>query len=513
MVLCVTADRDTDASQPSQTIAGFDRRVLVVGAVLFVVLMAVSPWYGFDRDELYFFDAGRHLQGGYVDQPLFTPLLARITLDLFGVSLPGLRLWPALAGWATVVIGGLTARELGGTRRAQLIAAIGTATMPVLLAVDHLTGPTAFDILAWSGLALIVIHIGRTGDVRWWPVAGAVLGLGLTNKHSIAFFAIAFTVGAVISGGRRDVVNRWFAIGAALAVAFTLPDVIWQAQHGWATITMTRHLNQENGGIGNVPSWLVGQLLMTAFVMIWVWIPGLRSLWRSSRPLWRSLAWAYGLLFVFFMLTSGAKIYYLAGAYVYLLAAGAVVVDERLTAGIGTFRHLMTSTALCTAIAWPLVLPLLPASDIGWTAAVNEVPTESLGWHSLVASVDTAWRAIPAEQRQHAVIMAADYGEAGAINELGRGTGLPIAVGDQNSEWWWGPGNPDATTVLAVAPGPQDVTGYKRYLTRFFGSVKTVATLTNPQGVHNQEWGGHLYVCTEPREQWALMWPRLRHYD
>jgi hypothetical protein len=70
-----------------------------------------------------FLDCARHLQASYVDQPVLAPLLAWVSLKLFGVSLPGLRVWPSLAAWATVVVGGLTAREFGG-RRAQLLAAV-----------------------------------------------------------------------------------------------------------------------------------------------------------------------------------------------------------------------------------------------------------------------------------------------------------------------------------------------------------------------------------------------------
>jgi hypothetical protein len=137
----------------------FDRRVILVGGVVFAVLMALSPRYGFHRDELYFLDAARHLQASYVDQPVLTPLLA-------WVSLPGLRLWPALAAGATVVISGLTARELGGGRRAQLLAGVGTGTMPTLLAIGHLASTTPYDVLAWTALALVVVRIGRTGDCR-----------------------------------------------------------------------------------------------------------------------------------------------------------------------------------------------------------------------------------------------------------------------------------------------------------------------------------------------------------
>ena len=85
-----------------------------VGGLVFAVLMALAGRYGFHRDELYFLDAGRHLQGGYVDQPVLGPLLARVSLDLFGVSLVGLRIWPALVAWGTIVVAGLIARECGG---------------------------------------------------------------------------------------------------------------------------------------------------------------------------------------------------------------------------------------------------------------------------------------------------------------------------------------------------------------------------------------------------------------
>jgi len=169
-----------------------------------------------------------------------------------------------------------------------------------------------------------------------------------------------------------------------------------------------------------------------------VWVAGVRSLWRSGRPLWQALVWAYGLLFVFFALTTGAKIYYLAGAYVYLLAAGAVRIEGSLVALRGRLRHLMT---------WTRSAPRLrshscccPAGRVHRLDLRGQRVTARDGRLARAGPLRSHGGALPAGgPARHAVIFTADYGEAGAINELGRSAGLPIAVSGQNNEWFWGP--------------------------------------------------------------------------
>ncbi|NDZ77865.1 glycosyltransferase family 39 protein [Streptomyces sp. SID10853] len=509
----VRPDTGLREAEPAPLAAAFDRRVLIVAALVFCVLMALSTRYGFHRDELYFLDSARHLQAGYVDQPVLAPLLARLSLSLFGVSVAGLRLWAALAAACTVIVGGLTAREFGATRRAQLLAAIATATMPVLLSSGHVANTTSYEILAWASIALVIVRIGRTGDTRWWPAVGLLVGVGAEFNHLAGIFAVALLVAVLAGPARRTVANRWFAAGALIAVLLVLPDLWWQAHHGWAMLAMTRALNAENGGVGNIATWIVGQLTMSCLAMALLWLAGLRFLWRSGNPLWRCLVTAYGLLFVVFAVTTGAQTYYLGGLYVCLLAAGAVGIDAWLHAERPRRFRLLTATAVMTAMSAVVVLPVLPPSNAGWTYEVSATSGETIGWPQLVSTVGEVWKSLPAQQRADAVVFAADYSEAGAINELGRGSGLPTAVGSQNTDWWWGPGNPHATTVVAVAPGPEYAPDYAGHLRRFFTHVRVAASLSNPYGVHNIEWGGHVYVCTGPRKPWGTMWPGLRHYE
>jgi hypothetical protein len=394
-----------------------------------------------------------------------------------------------------------------------LLAAIATATMPVLLGGAHLANTTSYETLAWAAIALVVARIGRTGDPRWWPAVGALAGIGAEFNHLAGIFAVALLAVVLPGRARRTVTNRWFAAGVVIAVLLVLPDLWWQAHHGWAMMSMTRALNRENGGAANIATWIVGQLGMSCLAMAVLWLAGLRFLWRSGNPLWRCLATAYGLLFVVFAVTTGAQIYYLGGLYVCLLAAGAVGLDAWLHARPARWYRLLTLTAVTAAVSALVVLPVLPASNAAWTYQTSAISGETIGWPQLVGTVAGVWDALPAGQRADAVVFTADYSEAGAINELGRGTGLPTAVSGQNSDWWWGPGNPRATTVVAVAPGSDHAPGYAAYLRRFFTHVRVAASLSNPYGVHNIEWGGHVYVCTGPRRPWGSMWPELRHYE
>lgn len=276
---------------------------------------------------------------------------------------------------------------------------------------------------------------------------------------------------------------------------------------------MTQALARENGGLGNALAFIPTALFMAAPVLIGVWITGLRFLWQSGRPLWRGLAWSYGLL-VFFAITAGAKPYYVAASYFFLLAAGTVALEQKWAAP-GQARRLFAALTVSTLIAMPIVLPVLPASLVGWTSVVNPAPVETIGWPELVATVARAWQQLPAAQRARAVIFTANYGEAGAINELGRSDHLPEAVSGQNTVWWWGPGNPDATTVEAVVPGlpKEGAAQLVAMLRRDFASVRIVATLGNSAHVTNQEAGGHIYLCQDPVRSWGLLWPSLSHYD
>jgi 4-amino-4-deoxy-L-arabinose transferase-like glycosyltransferase len=124
--------------------APLDFRVLsaVTGAKLLIHLLAINR-YGYFRDELYFLDCARHLDWGYVDHAPLIAVYARISL-LLGGSLPALRILPAIAGAATVLLAVLMARQQGGGRFAQGLAGLCVIAAPIFLGMNGILTMNAF---------------------------------------------------------------------------------------------------------------------------------------------------------------------------------------------------------------------------------------------------------------------------------------------------------------------------------------------------------------------------------
>jgi 4-amino-4-deoxy-L-arabinose transferase-like glycosyltransferase len=420
-------------------------------------------------------------------------------------SLTVLRLPSAFAAGLIVLLTGLLARELGGSRRAQVIAAACAASASVVLFTGHLLSTSTFDLLVWTATTWLAARAVRTGDDRLWLVVGAVLGVGLLNKPLPGFLALGLAAGVAISGPRRLLRSPYVWGGAAIALVLAAPFVIWQARHGWPQIDVSRSI-ASGGSTSSQPWWAVVpfQLLLVSPVLAPVWIAGLVRLFRDpAMRAFRFLAWTWVVLAIAFMATGG-KPYYLAGLLPALIAAGATPVDRWLERGRRGARRALAAAALLTsaAICIVIALPVLPASDAGPVVALNADVGETIGWPDLVRTVARVNGALP--DRRHAVILTADYGEAGAIDRYGRAGGLPGAYSGHNAYGAWGPPPDGAAPVITVGLPPAYAAAHLR-------GCRLAARIDNRAGIDNDEDGEPVMVCRGPRHPWSSEWPRLRH--
>src|SRR5215813_5292059 len=180
-----------------------DTGILILSALSVVALhTATNGQYGFHRDELATLDDARFLGWGYVVYPPVTPFIARVSLTLFGASMIGLRFFAALAVGIAMVLTGLMAREIGGGRRAQLVAAWAAVIAGPAVSFGYLFQYVSFDYLCWVVAAWVTIRLLRSEDQRWWLALGAAVGLGMMTKFTMAFLLVGIVGGIVLTRPR-----------------------------------------------------------------------------------------------------------------------------------------------------------------------------------------------------------------------------------------------------------------------------------------------------------------------
>jgi Dolichyl-phosphate-mannose-protein mannosyltransferase len=479
----------------------------LIGLAVTAVLVAVSGRYGYHRDEFYYLAAGRHPAFGYLDQPPLTPLIAAAAHSLFGDSVVGLRLVPALATGLTVLLTGLIAGELGAGPGARALAAAAIAVAAFPIGTGHVLSTSTFDLLAWTALSWLLVRALRDGGPVWLGV-GAVAGLGLENKALVAALLGAVAVGVLAVGPRAAVRDRWLWLGVLLALLLWAPNLVWQAGHGWPQLSMASQIATVGNG-GSQPGWLFPpfQLVLVSPLLVPIWVAGLWSLARDPALRYaRGVAVAYLVLFAG-LLAVGGKPYYLAGMYPVLLAAGAAPTLRWVARGRGAARRsvLAAALALSAVLTGVLMLPVLPARLLPGTpiVAVQPISAESIGWPEFAATVSAAYRSLPADQRADAIVLGNNYGEAGAVDLFRDRLPLPPAYSGHNSYADWGPPPETAATVIAVGfDGPR--------LRRWFGSVRLAARVDNGIGLANGEQGRPVWICTDRSVSWAQIWPLLR---
>jgi 4-amino-4-deoxy-L-arabinose transferase-like glycosyltransferase len=483
--------------------------VLAVAGLMAATLLLLSAAYGFHRDEMYFIVAGRHPAFGYADQPPITPLLSAASVALLGVSPTAVRLLPALEMALVVIVTALIARDLGGPRRAQLLAAV-TAALSGYLGAGHLDDTAEFDLLAWAVAVWLLVRILAGGDPRLWVVLGVVAGIGLENKDTLFFLGAGLALG-LLPARRWDVIRSpwaWAAIGIALLIA--MPNLIWEAANGFPQLALASHIAAQAGDnrAQTLPLlWLFsGPFLFPITVAGLVWV--LRA--KEAGP-WRTIGIAAiaGPALIFVM---GGKPYYAIGTVPMFMAAGGMALDRWLARGgrivMGVkWTGFVSAAALSGLLVAYLTLPILPLSDYSKTSLPTTVTdtAEQVGWPEYVSQVEGVVASLPADERARTAIVTSNYGEAAALELLG--TGLPPVYSGHNAYWNWGP--PPSGLDVVVLVGDSFLTTGGQYFT----GCHTVATIHNALSIPNQEEGQAIQVCTGLQASWAGIWPNLRHLD
>ena len=491
--------------------------------------------YGYFRDEFDYIACGDHLAWGYVDQPPLIPFLIHLSRAVLGDSLRAIRFIPSLASSLLVVQTAYITRELGGKFYAILLSAITVVIAPQYLSNGSLLGTNCLEPNLWMGCAFFIILAIKRNQPRYWLWVGTFAGLGMEEKYSIALFVVGIVVGLLLTPQRRALLSKWFWLGAIAMFLIFLPNLFWNIHYHWPFLELMHNIRVEGRDVV-LPAWqyFLQQMLLVHPLSAPIWLAGLVAFfaWPPLKN-YRVLGWSYVVCYSVFFILHG-KNYYLAPIYPMLLAAGAVLIDGVLSGGTGVLArparrsriswlkpaivivllvagaHLVPITVpvfsperfLAYVKTLPFKLPVMEHSHA--RAALPQWYADQFGWQEIVDETAVAWNQLTPDERQDCGIFAQDYGQAGAIDFLGRRDGLPKSLSGHQTWWLWGPHGHSGNCLIVLDDS-------REKLEQLWSNVQFVGTSAdNPYALEKQI---DVFICRGAKfGTLADLWPKLKKW-
>ena len=493
--------------------------VLIIAGISFLAHVLVGNNDGYFRDELYFMAMSQHPAFGYTDVPPLVPWITQVPRFLTGNALWAIHVISALVCAGTIILTGLMARLLGGTKWVQGLAALGSATALILMAIGSIYTYDVFDEFWWTLAATVLILLLRDERPRLWLAFGLVAGLGLLTKETILFWGFALVVGLGLSSQRRLLFTRWTLFGGLVAFALFLPFLLWNAVNGWPSFQYWAGYSHSQLGSGTPLDFIGSQINGMNPISVLLWAAGLWYFFSARGARYRVFGWAFLLLFVLFAAIQG-KSYFLAPAYPPLYAGGAMVVGAwrvRWRRWVAVYPVLLVLSAVLLA---PAVMPILPPSVYlqiyGKSGSAGSQPegasnglpqflADRVGWEQQVALIAQVYHGLPPDEQQVACIFTENYGEASALVEFGGRYHLPSPISGHNAFYLWGPQGCTGQILITINIDPQDAA-------RGFNSV-TLAARTSCENCVAFENNAPILILRQPKEPFAVLWAQAKHYD
>jgi 4-amino-4-deoxy-L-arabinose transferase-like glycosyltransferase len=375
----------------------FAQFVAVFIAVSVLVRLVIAATVPLAFDEALYWRYSRHLAAGFLDHPFMNPLMIRAGTFVFGDTPLGVRFFAVLFGvpasWAVWRAG----TTLFNNERVGATAALFLNCSLVMSAGSLLATSDQIVVVTSAFLLLALSKVGETGRGAWWLAVGAAFGLGMCAKYTTIFFAVGIIAWlSFVPQNRRWFADPWPWFGAILALAIFSPTLLWNADHGWASVVYQskrivvheltlRYLGEviaSQFGLATPPIFVLGCIALFG---------GLNGTTASARTLLASLTLPIIIYFVWHSLHQRVQGNWPEAMYPAVAVAAAFTSFQLQgqAGALGTAARWATASAaplgivLAAAIYTQAVFGLLPLGASDPTARMLGV-----GWPVLAAQID-----------------------------------------------------------------------------------------------------------------------------
>ncbi len=500
--------------------------VFLLMALFSILLHLISATnLEYHRDEMLYFALGQHPSFGYNSVPPLIGWCAWLMERIFGYSLFAVRLLPSLLSGAMILLVASMAKEMGGSRYASFLAALGLMISVFFMRSFFLFMPVFLEIFLWTLILLIVIKYLNTRSDKYLYFLGMAAGFALLNKYLAALLLTGLAI-IIPFTSYRDVFRKkafWIAMGIASLIF--MPNLIWQALKGFPVFGHFGELYETQLVHMDIPLFLFEQIMMPVAGSI-LTVAGLIFLLRGKNAVrFRFLGFVALFVIVMLMLLKG-KSYYTLGVFPFLIAAGALSFDLMLSR-VWIRTALPVMLVILTIPIIPMGIPVYDKEgmikyfsdldekygiDLGRRfedGTIHSLPqdyADMIGWEEMTELANKAYSMV--ENKKACFIYGENYGEASAVTIIGKKYNLPEALSFSESFKYWLPlqFDPDITSVVYInedEPG-EDVKV-------LFRKITLIGRVSDP---HAREFGTGVWLCEDPAGSFNYFWKeRLKRTD
>lgn len=272
-------------------------------------------------DEAYYLSWAQHWQWGYYSKPPVVAWLISLTTSLFGNGTLSVKLAsPLLYHVAAVLVYCIALRLFD--RRCAFYSGCVFLLMP-LVGFNSLFITTDAPLLFfWALSCFAFLNALESRHIYWWLVAGLCAGLGLLSKYTFILLPVTFLIWAAIDNRGQQVLSTpRFWLACTIALLCLLPNLLWNAQHGFVSFQHTAEISHQQRNSFNLLRLLEfwgGQLLVFGPAMALLLLRRLRTggeFNSSEKWLWSLFVPTFALLSAQ-ALTGRANVNWAAPAYI-----------------------------------------------------------------------------------------------------------------------------------------------------------------------------------------------------
>jgi len=478
--------------------------------------------YGLFRDEYYYAEVSKHLAWGYVDlQPLSAVILA-LSRTLFGDSIFGIRILSYLAGSAIVIVSGLIAREMHGSKFAQIFTAFLVIFSGVILGVSSYFSMNSFDILLSALMFYFLIRLINTNNPKLWLVIGLLFGIGLQNKLTFLFLGFGLAVGLVLTKYRNQLKIKELWIAAAVALIIFLPNIIWQFANNFPTLEFMHNAAAYKNKPMSIGEFSLGSLMeLNPAYILFPFTAVYFLFFNNEGKKYKLIGWIFISVFLVFAFDNG-KPYYMGVLFPVMLAAGVVGADYLIDKYLRNFLRLILVLVIIpfVCITAPFSIPILNVDtfikysetlgikpESGERSEIGLLPqfyADRFGWVDMVKKVAVAYNELSPEEKKEALIFGQNYGEAGAVDFYRKKYHLPPGISSHNNYWIWGyPEGYNGKVMIVIGSSIKD-------LNEYFNDVELAAQHYNKYGMSYEN--VDIFICKDPKFPLKEVWKKIKHF-